>query len=375
MISYRFAKAALVGLAVLLVSASATAQESAAPTAREIAARAAPTVVLIRAFRGEEPVSLGSGFFIRSDGVVASNLHVVDDADRLEVKLPTGETYGRVYVLSYDRRRDLVLLRVPATDAPTLPQGDDRDLGVGDPVYAIGHPLGLEGTFSDGIVSAKRTIDGVAYLQITAPISSGSSGGPILNRAGEVVAIATQQAPDGQNLNLAVPVRYASGLLALEETPRPFADVAAEWAPTEEAERAGVRANTDTRTAYGELERWEREVVDQLVQINVFADSVGYAVSDHSGAGALDEGERAVRSFRLAPGQWLAAAVCDNDCPDLDLFAYDASGELLDSDQQADAFPFVLFSVSRSATYSLSVSMYSCTVEPCTWAVQLYRRR
>jgi S1-C subfamily serine protease len=94
----------------------------------------------------------------------------------------------------------------------------DAGHAVGDKVYAVGNPLGLEGTFSEGIISGMRFIGGHATMQITAPISPGSSGGPILDGSGSVIGVAVATFKNGQNLNLAIPVGYVSRLLTIVST-------------------------------------------------------------------------------------------------------------------------------------------------------------
>jgi hypothetical protein len=151
---------------------------------------------------------LGSGFFVR-DGVVATNYHVIDDAKAAVVKLVGKENYLTVTrVIAYDVEADLALLEVSAGYAPPMDLGDLSLIDVGDTVYAIGNPKGLEGTFSAGNISAIRRARGghVDFIQITAPISSGSSGGPVLDEHGRVIGVATASMRDGQNLNLAIPV-------------------------------------------------------------------------------------------------------------------------------------------------------------------------
>jgi S1-C subfamily serine protease len=188
----------------------------------EIASQVESAVVTIHAYADNQVVSTGTGFFIRGDGTLVTSLHVVINADSLRVELADGEIFDDVYVLAADDERDLIVLQVPTSGTPSITIADDRDLRIGDTVYVVGNPLGLRSTFSDGIVSAKRTRDGVNYLQITAPISQGSSGGPVLNSLGGVVGVATSYLGGGQNLNMAVPARHADGLLAMAGTPELF---------------------------------------------------------------------------------------------------------------------------------------------------------
>lgn len=180
-------------------------------SSREIARRSFPSVVLLVSEneRGE-PISLGSGFFVQR-GLVATSNHVISHASRIYVKVLTPKSiYAVEGIAGVDKERDLAILRVAGIGSP-LPLGNVGEVAVGDPVYAIGNPEGLEGTFSQGVVSALR---GTTYIQITAPISAGSSGGPILNSRGEVIGIATAIFEGGQNLNFAIPVSHLSRLMS-----------------------------------------------------------------------------------------------------------------------------------------------------------------
>lgn len=156
----------------------------------------------------------GSGFIVSPDGRILTNYHVVGGARRIQVKLASGDVYERVKILQVDERRDIAILEIAGFELPTLPLGNSERVRIGTEVIAIGSPLGLENTVSTGIVSGRRTEpEGFELLQITAPASQGSSGGPVLSGSGEVVGIAASQMRSGQNLNFAVPINYARGLL------------------------------------------------------------------------------------------------------------------------------------------------------------------
>jgi len=159
-----------------------------------------------------QPISLGSGFFV-GDGVVVTNHHVIEGASAGRAKLiGTETTYEVNGVIGRDEVADLVLLKVSAK-APPLELGDSQQLAIGDDVYVVGNPKGLEGTFSQGIVSGIRSVGSETLLQITAPISPGSSGGPVVDSQGRVVGIAVATFKEGQNLNFAVPVSYLKALV------------------------------------------------------------------------------------------------------------------------------------------------------------------
>lgn len=189
-----------------------------AQTGREVARYALASVVVIFAQNEKGKVfALGSGFFV-ADGIIATNYHVIQGASRLSAKI-VGQSglYPISRVLMTDRPRDLAFLAVTGVKASALTLGDDTRVAAGDEVYVIGNPQGLEGTFSKGVISGIRFINGKRYLQITAPISPGSSGGPVLNASGEVIGVAVGSLRTGQNLNFAIPISYLSSLLSSPE--------------------------------------------------------------------------------------------------------------------------------------------------------------
>jgi len=159
-----------------------------------------------------QPLSLGSGFFVR-DGEIASNLHIVEGAARGYAKLVGTKTkYNIEGITAVDTERDLVVLKISVSGAP-LSLGSSDTVQVGESIYAVGNPQGLEGTFSQGIVSSIRQVGSDKLLQITAPISPGSSGGPVLNSKGEVVGVSVATFRGGQNLNFAIPSNYLKAIL------------------------------------------------------------------------------------------------------------------------------------------------------------------
>jgi len=184
-------------------------------TRQQIAQKAFPSVVLlVMEDENGQPVSLGSGFFIRN-GVIATNLHVVEEARSGYAKIIGQDTKHDIAgIVGIDSARDLVLLSVEGAKANALLLENNGGVSVGDEIYAIGNPQGLEGTFSQGIISGIRNIGSDTVLQITAPISPGSSGGPVLNTQGKVIGVAVATFKGGQNLNFAIPVSYLSQLLS-----------------------------------------------------------------------------------------------------------------------------------------------------------------
>ncbi len=195
-----------------------------AQTAQEIARKAfSSTVLLVMEDTNGQPLSLGSGFFVR-DGEVASNLHVVEGAARGYAKIIDQKTkYDIEGITAVDPERDLVVLKISDARAGAVALGNSESVQVGETVYAVGNPQGLEGTFSQGIISSIREVGTDKLLQITAPISPGSSGGPVLNTKGEVIGVSVATFRGGQNLNFAIPSNYLKTLLGKAGSPRPLA--------------------------------------------------------------------------------------------------------------------------------------------------------
>jgi hypothetical protein len=178
-----------------------------------------------------QPLAMGSGFVVK-DGIVATNLHVVEGASRGYAKLADRKDKFKVSgTVGTDAARDIVLLAVEDLKAPALTLGDSNQVAVGDAVYAVGNPRGLEGTFSAGIISSIRKVGDDSLLQITAPISPGSSGGPVVNSKGEAVGVSVATFKGGQNLNFAIPSSYLTTLMATPTKLVKFAGGAKEATP------------------------------------------------------------------------------------------------------------------------------------------------
>jgi S1-C subfamily serine protease len=158
----------------------------------------------------------GSGFVVRSDGVIVTNYHVMDGANVASVEVG-GQIYEDVQVLAANEEWDLAILKVDASDLNALAlAGSVDDVRLGEQVVAMGNPEGLKRTVSDGIISTVyRRLEGFNYdhIQTTAPISKGSSGGPLLNMRGEVIGVNTLTYLTGQNLNFAVPIDLLHSLM------------------------------------------------------------------------------------------------------------------------------------------------------------------
>lgn len=192
-------------IAVALVTFQETLAQENLP---ELVKRVKPAIVAIMTYDASgAPLMTGSGFFLRP-GQVVTNLHVIRGARRCEVKTLDGK--GRIYpvagVLDVDEEGDLAMLSVE------LPPSRGRASALanqlpeeGEKIFVIGNPLKLEGSVSDGIVSAVRELPNIGkIIQITAPISHGNSGSPVFNLKGEVVGVVTIKVTNGQNINLAI---------------------------------------------------------------------------------------------------------------------------------------------------------------------------
>jgi tetratricopeptide (TPR) repeat protein len=199
-------------LLLLFIPAPVRASQDLLP---DLVRRIKPSAVAIETFdqRGEK-LSRGSGFFVEADRIV-TNRHVLEGAHRAEVHSSTGAIFPVKGVLAVDAEGDIALLKieVPATTQIRPLPLDKTSPQEGESVVVIGNPLGLEGSVTNGIVSAVRDIPTFGrIIQITAPISSGSSGSPVVNMQGQVIGIATLQITGGQSVNFAIPSERISQL-------------------------------------------------------------------------------------------------------------------------------------------------------------------
>lgn len=193
-------------------------------TVRDLSARFAEGVVLV-----STPSGLGSGFIINSKGYCVTNFHVIEEETKIAVtifqKRPDKEFEKRriedVKIVALNPFLDLALLQIPEQKdlkfATTYIVPED-DLAVGDPVFAIGNPLGLERSVSQGIISTRnRNFDGLIFLQTTTQINPGNSGGPLFNLRGEVVGVTNMKVTGGEGLGFAIPASYLRHFLENRE--------------------------------------------------------------------------------------------------------------------------------------------------------------
>ncbi len=200
-----------------LTAASATLAPAA--STEQLAARARPSLAVITNHgRNGNGQGVGTGFVISADGLIATSLHVVGEARPVGVRLADGRTVEVTTIHAFDRHADLAILRVDTTNLTALALGDSDPLANGADVIALGNPLGLENSIVAGVLSGRRTLDGIEMLQIAVPIEPGNSGGPLLDRAGQVIGIVNAKSLLTRNLGFATPVNLLKNLV---EKPNP----------------------------------------------------------------------------------------------------------------------------------------------------------
>jgi serine protease Do len=170
------------------------------------------------------PSGLGSGFFINADGYLITNFHVIEGETEITVEVYRQvdgqldrESYKKVRIVAINKFHDLALLKIEDKSAPKfkyITLGNSDALSVGDPVFAIGSPMGLERTVTEGILSTKtRELEGELYLQTTAQINPGNSGGPLFDMAGNVIGVTNMKIMFGEGLGFAIPVELVKNFL------------------------------------------------------------------------------------------------------------------------------------------------------------------
>lgn len=197
-----------------------TAQPNAPAASVERLVETARKSVVVITFRGRDGgrEGLGSGFVVKSDGLIATNLHVIGEARPIAVQMFDGRRYDVTAIEASDREADLALLRIDARALPALELGDSATLKQGQSVVALGNPRGLTHSVVTGVVSGERTIDGRQMIQLAIPIEAGNSGGPLLDLAGRVYGLLTMKSLVTANLGFAVPINRLKPLL---EKPNP----------------------------------------------------------------------------------------------------------------------------------------------------------
>jgi len=176
--------------------------------AEQIYEKVKDAVVVILAYDySDEPTKQGSGVVLNDKGYVVTNYHVLSGCERIEI-VHGEEIIPYVDIIGIDVEKDILILKIDEKKFPSVKIGDIKKLKVGQRVYAIGSPMGFENTISEGIISGLRSYNELSknYIQVTASISHGSSGGAVVNDNGELIGISTLTVSDGQNLNFAIPI-------------------------------------------------------------------------------------------------------------------------------------------------------------------------
>jgi regulator of sirC expression with transglutaminase-like and TPR domain len=226
-----------------------------------LAARAKASLVFIRSSdRTGAEHGLGAGFIIDKDGLIATARHVIGDGRDFAVELMGGKIVPVTEVYASTNRLDLVVFRVDAKELAALPLSDDIETAQGREVVAMGHPKGMRNSMAGGIVSGHQDIEDVRMLQLAMPIQPGNSGGPVLDRTGNVVGIVTLKSSVADNVGFAVPVKLLRDMLS-NPNPIPMARWrtmgaldSRQWTPLFGAnwrQRAGRITVTDSGNGFG----------------------------------------------------------------------------------------------------------------------------
>jgi hypothetical protein len=182
-------------------------------TASQIAKKYSSSVITVVTLdENGKPLSLGSGFFINTKGDIVTNHHVLEGISKAIIKTKNAEEGYVLEIIKDDPELDLLIARTSLRNTVPVPLGNSDAITIGEDIVVIGNPAGLEGTISKGIISGIRESEAIKIIQITAPISPGSSGGPVFNLSGRVIGITTALLKFGQNLNFAMPSNYLNSI-------------------------------------------------------------------------------------------------------------------------------------------------------------------
>ncbi len=219
-------------------NANVSSSDDGVLSAQEIFKKCSPGIFHISVFNSDgSALGSGSGFFITSDGVLVTNFHVIENAYSASIKLHDGTTAKIDKVLGYSLEKDIAVLKADISEVIALTLGDSSNISSGQKVYAIGSPLGLENSISDGIVSNPYREE-VGGIQITAAISAGSSGGALLDEKGDVIGVTFGAIEEGQSLNFAIPINEVKKIS--KDASKSFQQVIAETDKNNYNNRAGM---------------------------------------------------------------------------------------------------------------------------------------
>ena len=247
------------GLISFFIIAAASAQNNEQLAEKALAA----TVYLEMADKDGNTLGFGSGFFV-GQSQIATNFHIVEGAAKGTAKLASSPTKYTVDGISAtDAENDLAILKVTGVEGEPLPLGDSDTVKTDETFYVAGNPKGLEGKFSNDTINNLHEGDAKKRFQMTALISPGSSGGPVLNGNGEVIGISLITLEDGQNLNFAVPSNDLKELLAQSGKTKPL------WQG-----KQSISAETHLRWGYAKyrLDQYQAAIDDYDAAINLKPD-------------------------------------------------------------------------------------------------------
>ncbi len=288
-----------------------TKQADTALSTQEIYENCSPAVFFLPIINGQgDLTATGSGFFLTSDGLAVTNYHVLEGAYSGLAVLSDGAEYEIQSVIDYDAKKDLALIKIAGSGFPYLEAGDSTVLKGGDKIYTIGSPLGFDNTISEGIVSnPNRIIDDIRMIQVSAPISHGSSGGVLLNAAGKAVGVTAAGVDEGQNLNFAIPIEETASL-DRTKTPVSLKDVF-----------GGGGSDTNASDNTGG--------VIYEIEDNGSFETADYIYSGENYAGLFDynKGFDVVCFDSFSGGTILVALVTDAEYDDIDVYLYNSYGE------------------------------------------------
>jgi hypothetical protein len=192
-------------------------------------------------------------------GMIVTNYHVIDKADGATVKFPNGGEERVEGVVEFDPEKDYAILKINGIDLPVAPMGNSDKLEQGEPLVAIGAPLGLSNTVTTGIVSEIRALDGGRrMIQHTAPISHGSSGGPLINGTGQVIGVNTLMRTDGNSLYFALPINYVRAAIAGTDGKMVALSKIHEYMEKKEKEQKAAKLQKFLEETFGPYEDAER---------------------------------------------------------------------------------------------------------------------
>src|SRR2546423_1093084 len=199
---------------ILLFVSSARAAEPRAKTVEEDTEKARKSLVVItQRARDGSIEGVGSGFVVSRNGLVATSLHVIGEGRPVEIRFANGEKYSATEIHAWDRKLDLAVIRIDATNLSALKLGESAEVKQGASVVAMGNPRGLTHSVVQGVVSAFRDFENGRMIQLAIPIEPGNSGGPLLDANGRVIGILEMKSAVTENLGFATPIDALKTLL------------------------------------------------------------------------------------------------------------------------------------------------------------------